>query len=64
MDRRVARRVILREVGEIEQVRNGLEATVTEIDAGGDPILSGELRRFLEKLTDTLDAMYVWAGNI
>jgi len=64
MDRRQARRQILYVVSEIEAHRNGLEAAVQEIDTGGDPILSGELRSRLDKLTNWLDAMYAWAGNI
>lgn len=64
MDRRTARRVILHTVEEIETYRNSLEATVQDIDRDGDPILSGELRSRLDKLTDWLDAMYVWGGNI
>lgn len=64
MDRRTARRVILHTIEEIETYRNSLEATVQDIDRDGDPILSGELRGRLDKLTDWLDTMYAWGGNI
>ncbi len=64
MDRQQARRQIMREMGEIELHRNALDATAQEADQAGDPIIAGELRRYVEKMTDLLDGMYKWAGNI
>ncbi len=64
MDRRQARREILRQMGLLEETRDKLEIITDKIDAVGDPILAGQLRGYVEKLTDTLDKMYVWAGNI
>ncbi|KKL12251.1 hypothetical protein LCGC14_2537640 [marine sediment metagenome] len=64
MDRREARRSVLRQIGFIEEIRDKLATLVVEIDAAGDPIVAGELRRYNEKLTDLLDKWYVWAGNL
>ncbi|KKN35903.1 hypothetical protein LCGC14_0779070 [marine sediment metagenome] len=64
MDRRQARRQVLDDVGAIELIRDGLEALAEQADGDGDPIFAGELRRFTDKVTDTLEKMYVWAGNI
>lgn len=64
MDRRQARRRTLRTIGEIENRRDYLETISEQVDQQGDPILAGELRRYNDKLTDVLDKMYVWAGNL
>ena len=64
MDRRQARREIMRQIGLIEEIRDKQDNIGVEADAAGDPILAGELRRYNERLTTILDQMYEWAGKI
>ena len=64
MDRRRVRREIHFHLAVLEEQRDQLEQIAENADTVGDPILSGELRRFTEKLTVTVDQMYEWAGNI
>lgn len=64
MDRREARRDVMDALAAIDVQRARLDALGAVVDAGGDPILSGEIRRYVEKLTTWIDQMYVWAGNI
>lgn len=64
MDRREARRGIIAALGVIEDNRDYLITVVQAAEASGDPILAGELRRHAEVLTDRIDKMYVWAGNL
>lgn len=52
------------QLGVLEASRDTLEVYGIEAETAGDPILAGELRRYVDALTDTLDKMYVWAGNL
>ncbi len=64
MDRRQARREILRQVGFMEETRDKLEDIERQADGAGETIVASELRRYLEKLSTLLDQMYVWAGSL
>lgn len=64
MDRRKTRREILAHTAVIEVEIAELGAIATRSDSEGDPILAGELRRYIEKATDLLDNMYEWAGKL
>ncbi|KKL04686.1 hypothetical protein LCGC14_2613570, partial [marine sediment metagenome] len=63
MDRREVRRGIMANLAVIEVERDKLEEIAAQADVSGDPILCGELRRYVEKLTVLVDQMYEWAGN-
>lgn len=64
MDRRDVRRTALAHISTLEVELMMLEQLATDVDTGGDPIPAGELRRYVDALIDTLDKMYVWAGNL
>ena len=64
MERRQQRREVLFHLAVMEEQRDKLLQLAADADTGGDPILAGELRKYTDRLTVTLDDLYVWAGNL